>query len=533
MSWKSVQEVIIFAGRLKRRQISKSTMCKKYLYLLSVVLLSLITSCSTSRQVPQRPTDSKAKREFRGAWIQTAFQGEYKNMTPVQMKKDFIRKLNYLQDCGINAIIFQVRPEADAFYKSNIEPWSRFYTGQQGVAPAGNFDPMAFLIQECHKRNMEFHAWLNPYRASTAGNTTFADTHIYNKHPEWFVTYNKQVLFDPGLPESREFICRVVRDIVTRYDVDAIHMDDYFYPYPAAGLSFPDDASFRKYGLRKGYTEAQRADWRRENVNTLVRELKRTILLAKPWVRFGISPFGIYRNKKSTPDGSGSNTNGLQNYDDLYADVTYWVKQGWIDYNIPQIYWEIGHSAADYTTLIKWWDKNANKGHLYIGQDVARTMKAGQLTRKMRHERSLAHVSGNCFWPANEILWNNKGVADSLKRNYHRYPALIPAYTHMHSKPPHKVEKIKAEWTPDGYLLHWQAQQSQTNPELASYFVVYRFENKEPIDLGNPAKIEAITRKPSYLLPYEKGKEKYRYVVTAVDRFHNESAGVKSKTIKL
>ena len=252
-------------------------------------------------------------------------------MTPAQMRKDFIRKLNTLQACGINAIIFQVRPEADAFYQSDIEPWSRFFTGEQGRAPEGNFDPMAFLIEECHKRNMEFHAWLNPYRASTAGNTRFAASHIYHRHPEWFVTYNKQILFDPGLPECRQFICRVVKDIVSRYDVDAIHMDDYFYPYPAGGAPFPDERSFRKYGVPKGYTEATKGNWRRQNVNTLISELRRTILLTKPWVRFGISPFGIYRNKKSTPDGSGSNTNGLQNYDDLYADVLHWVKQGWID----------------------------------------------------------------------------------------------------------------------------------------------------------------------------------------------------------
>lgn len=508
-------------------------MYSKLVRFLLAIVLCVVTSCSTVREVPRQTTSKEAKREFRGAWIQTAFQGEYKDMTPQQMKKDFVRKLNYLQDCGINAIVFQVRPEADAFYKSKIEPWSRFYTGEQGVAPAGNFDPMAFLIEECRKRNMEFHAWLNPYRVSTSGNTRLADTHIYHQHPEWFVTYNKQILFDPGLPESREFICRVVRDIVTRYDVDAIHMDDYFYPYPAPGISFPDDASFRKYGLSKGFTESQRGDWRRDNVNTLVSELKRTILLAKPWVRFGISPFGIYRNKKSTGDGSGSNTNGLQNYDDLYADIIYWVKQGWIDYNIPQVYWEIGHSAADYTTLVKWWDKNANGGHLYIGQDVARTMKADQLTRKMRYERTLPNVSGNCFWPANEILWNNKGVADSLKRNYHRYPALIPAYTHMHNQAPHEVEKMQTEWTPDGFILHWQAEQSPTNPELARYFVVYCFDSKEPIDLNNPAKIAAITHQPYYRLPYNKGKQKYRYVVTAVDRFHNESLKGKSKKIKL
>lgn len=507
-------------------------MVSKYLRLLVVLLLCAVTSCKTTQQIPQQTAQKEAKREFRGAWIQTAFQGEYKNMTPAQMRKDFVRKLNYLQKCGINAIVFQVRPEADAFYKSDIEPWSRFYTGQQGVAPAGNFDLMAFLIEECHKRNMEFHAWLNPYRASTSGSTQFADSHIYNKHPEWFVTYNKQILFDPGLPDSRQFICRVVRDIVTRYDVDAIHMDDYFYPYPAPGVPFPDDKSFRKYGLNKGYTAAQRGDWRRENVNTLIRELKRTILLAKPWVRFGISPFGIYRNKKSTPDGSGSNTNGLQNYDDLYADILYWEEQGWIDYNIPQIYWEIGHPAADYITLAKWWDKNSKGCHLYLGQSVERTMKAGELTRKMRYERALPNVKGNCFWPANEILWNTKGVADSLKRNYHRYPALIPAYTHMHNRAPEEVKKLKTEWTPKGFLLHWEAEQSATNPELANYFVIYRFMDGEPVNLSDPSKIVAITRESGYLLPYNKGKQKYRYIVTAVDRFHNESNG-KSKKIKL
>lgn len=505
----------------------------KYLHFLPILFSCIFFSCATTHEVPAGRNLKSAKREFRGAWIQTAFQGEYKEMTPEQMKKDFRRKLDELQSAGINAIIFQVRPEADAFYPSQIEPWSRFCTGVQGKAPAEGFDPMGFLIAECHQRNMEFHAWLNPYRASTAGQTAFADSHIYHRHPEWFVTYNKQILFDPGLPDSRAFICKVVRDIVSRYDVDAIHMDDYFYPYPVAGVPFPDDKSFAKYGRPKGYTEARRGDWRRENVNTLVRELKRTILLTKPWVRFGISPFGIYRNKKSTPDGSGSRTNGLQNYDDLYADILRWVREGWIDYTMPQIYWEIGHPAADYITLIKWWDQAAGESHLYIGQDVARTMKAGQLTRKMRYARTLPHIEGNCFWPANEILWNNKGVADSLRRHYHRYPALIPAYTHLHSRPPGEVSKLKAEWTPDGYILHWKAKQSARNPELASYFVVYRFDPDEPVDLDNPAKIVAISRETAYRLPYDRGRRKYRYVVTAVDRFHNESVKGKSKKVKL
>lgn len=504
--------------------------------LFQVVVFSsliMLAACSTVRVKTPAIPGKDTKHEFRGAWIQTAFQEEYKSKTVAELKKDFISKLDYLQACGINAIIFQVRPEADAFYYSEIEPWSRFYTGEQGKAPEGNFDLMAFLIEECHKRAMEFHAWLNPYRASTAGNTKLADSHIYHRYPERFVTYNKQILFDPGIPENRHYICSVVRDIVLRYDVDAIHMDDYFYPYPVAGLPFPDDNSFQRYGLSKGYTQERRSDWRRENVNLLISELKRTILLVKPWVRFGISPFGIYRNVKSTPDGSGSETNGLQNYDDLYADALHWVRQGWIDYNMPQVYWEMGHTAADYTTLAHWWNKHAYDRHLYIGQDVARTMKAQQLSEKMQCERSLSHTEGNCFWPANEILWNNGGVADSLKQHYHRYPALIPPYTHLHDRVPKEVSKLIAEWTPEGYVLQWQSKQSDTNPEAARYFVVYCFGGREPINLNDPSKIVAITSDTKYVLPYAEGKYTYRYIVTSVDRFHNESVKGKNKKVKL
>lgn len=505
-----------------------------YLRLLEAGLfLFLLAACSTVRQIPAPEAGRQDKREFRGAWIQTVFQGEYQKMSAEEMKLDFRRKLDFLQECGINAVIFQVRPEADAFYPSAIEPWSRFFTGKQGKAPEGNFDLMAFLIEECHERVMEFHAWLNPYRAGADETIVFADSHIYNRHPERFVVYGKQVLFDPGIPENRQFICSVVRDIVMRYNVDAIHLDDYFYPYPIAGKPFPDDKSFHNYGIPKGYKESQRNEWRRDNVNTLVSELKRTILLAKPWVRLGISPFGIYRNKKNTPDGSGSETNGLQNYDDLYADVLYWVKQGWVDYDAPQIYWETGHAAADYVTLAKWWNQHAYARHLYIGQDVARTMKADELDVKMRYSRELAEIDGNCFWPANEILWDNNGIAGRLKSDYHRYPALIPAYKHLHDKAPKAVKKLKAEWISDGYALHWDAEQSPVNPESAQYFVVYRFAGNEVLDLNDASKIVAITNKKHYMLPYDKGQSSYRYVVTAVDRFHNESNKGRMKKVKL
>ena len=484
------------------------------------ILLLIFAYCTLPLSAQKVP-----KREFRGAWIQTVHQSEYSRMTSQEMQADFIRKLDRLQALGFNAVIFQIRPEADAWYPSDLEPWSRFCTGEQGKSPEPFFDPLAFLIRECHKRNLEFHAWLNPFRASTSGNTVLAKQHIYHQHPEWFVTYNNQLLFDPGLPPCRDFICQVVQDIVLRYDVDAIHMDDYFYPYPVTGQPFPDDKSFQKYGLPQGYTPAQRDDWRRENVNQLIRQLKRTLLATKPWVRLGISPFGIYRNQKATPDGSGSKTNGLQNYADLYADVALWVKKRWIDYNIPQIYWEIGHPAADYLTLAHWWDQNAHDIHLYIGQDVARTMKADQLTRKLRCERSLKHVQGHCFWPANEIFWNNKGIADSLAQHYHRYPALLPAYSHLYPHRPRKICNLQYH----ARELTWMVKDSAGALGSAHYFVIYRFAAGEKIDLNDPSKIVGITRQSKFSLPPQQKGEKYRFIVTSVDRFHNESKGKKIK----
>ena len=482
------------------------------------------------------------KREFRGAWIQVIGQSQYATMTVPEMKRYFVNLLDNLQANHINAVIFQVRPAADAFYYSDYEPWSRYLTGIQGRAPEGNFDPMAFVIEEAHKRMMEFHAWLNPYRVTTSESDVLSDTHLYHRYPERFLKYGKQLYFDPGLPENRNWMCRIVEDIIRRYDVDAIHFDDYFYPYPIAGERFPDDNSFRKYGPKQGFKSNQLGDWRRNNVNLLIEQVKYTILLTKPWVRFGISPFGIYRNKKNTPDGSGSNTNGLQNYDDLYADVLLWMKKGWIDYCVPQIYWEIGHPAADYDTLIRWWSNQRNKNcQLYIGQDIDRTMKTAdlqfpgrnQLPRKMQLERTLSGIEGNCWWYAYTMVQNTGGIADSLQNHYQAYPALIPAYTHLHKKTPKDVKDLKAEWTPNGYLLQWNQNGDPNDPEKAQYYVIYKFRDGEKTRLDDPSKIVVLTRKTALLLPYVKGTLKYKYVVTSVDRFHNETKKGKSKKVKL
>lgn len=224
------------------------------------------------------------KREFRGAWIQ-AVNGQFQNKSTEEVQRSLIKQLNALQEAGINAIIFQVRPEGDALYESSYEPWSRFLTGTQGKAPMPYWDPMKFMIEECHKRNMEFHAWINPYRAKTNIKNKLAANHLYNTHPDWFIEFDNKLFFDQALSETRKHVCNVVADIVRRYDVDAIHMDDYFYPYPVAGKEYPDVTSYVRLG--GGYES--KGDWRRNNVNVLIRQIHETIRDIKPWVKFGES----------------------------------------------------------------------------------------------------------------------------------------------------------------------------------------------------------------------------------------------------
>ena len=473
------------------------------------------------------------KREFRAAWIQSV-NGQFRGMPTEKLKQNLIGQLNSLQKAGINAIIFQVRPEADALYASRLEPWSRFLTGVQGKAPEPYWDPMQFMIDECHKRGMEFHAWINPYRTKTTLKSDLAPNHVYNIHPEWFVTYGDQLYFDPALPESRRHICMVVSDIVSRYDVDAIHMDDYFYPYPIKGKDFPDDASFARFG--GGFSN--KGDWRRSNVNVLIKKLHETIREIKPWVKFGVSPFGIYRNESSDP--LGSKTKGLQNYDDLYADVLLWAREGWIDYNIPQIYWHIGHPVADYETLVKWWARNTENRPLFIGQSVMNTVQnadpknpsINQLPRKMALQRAYQTIGGSCQWPASAVVENAGKYRDALIAEYHKYPALPPVFDFMDNEAPAKVRRMKSVWTEDGYILFWTAPKYKEEMNRAVQYVVYRFNDKEKVNIDDPSHIVAITRDNFYKLPYEDGKTKYRYVVTALDRLHNESKSV-GKKIKL
>ncbi|MBQ8702080.1 MAG: family 10 glycosylhydrolase [Prevotella sp.] len=492
---------------------------RKQLFMFLLAAMFTLNVCSQQYSAP--------KREFRGAWIQ-AVNGQWLGLGTKKMQETLTYQLDELQKDGVNAIIFQVRPECDALYESSIEPWSRFLTGEQGVAPQPYWDPLRWMVDECHKRGMELHAWINPYRAKTKVTTSLAYNHIAKLHPERVFSYDGLYILNPALAENREYICRVVGDILRRYDVDGLHIDDYFYPYPVAGKSIPDDREFQQYnnGIK------DRGDWRRENVNMFIRQLNDTIRAVKPWVKFGVSPFGIYRNQKSDP--KGSRTNGLQNYDDLYADVKLWAEKGWIDYCVPQIYWEIGNRAADYETLIRWWDENCSERPLYIGEDIERTVKYADKTNPKTHQMSAKYqlhqecgnVQGTVLWYAKTAVDNVGNYGRLLRERYWRYPALHPRMPFIDSKAPGKVGKLKALDFGSGPMLIWTAPKSRSWKDDAAAYVVYRFEKGEKINLDDPSKIVTITRETYYNLPE---KSKSTYVVTALDRMSNES---KLKKIK-
>ena len=491
----------------------------KRLYLILLVCLSVAVAAQ--------------KREMRGAWIQCV-NGQFQGMGTQKMQQTLSYQLNELQKDGVNVIIFQVRPECDALYESSIEPWSRFLTGQQGKAPSPYWDPLQWMIDQCHLRGMELHAWINPYRARTKTTTVLAPHHIKKRKPQNCFEYDGLTILNPGIAENRDYICEVARDIVTRYDIDGIHMDDYFYPYPAAGQPIPDDAQYRQdnNGIR------DRGDWRRNNVNLFIEQFYKTVHETKPWVKVGISPFGIYRNKRSS--STGSNTNGLQNYDDLYADILLWVNNGWLDYCVPQIYWEIGNKAADYDTLIRWWNQYAAKRPLVIGEDVERTVKHAdpqnpsqhQLPAKMRLHQQLPNVKGTVLWYAKAAVDNVGGYGTALRNHYWQRPALQPDMSFIDKKTTGKVRKLQPVWTSDGYLLFWTAPKGKTWRDTAVKYVVYQFAKGEKLNIDDATKIVAVTADTYCKLPYVDGKQKYTYVVTALNRLQNESK-MKTKTVKL
>lgn len=363
-------------------------------------------------------------------WIATVTNIDYPFQPTTdaeQLKAEFISLIDMHKRNGMNAIVFQIRPAADAFYPSPFEPWSYWLTGSQGQPPIPFFDPLEFMVDECHKRGMEFHAWLNPYRAVfNRIRDVVAPDHITRKHPEWFINYGDKKYFDPGNPEARKYLIDVVKDIVTRYNVDAIHFDDYFYPYPISGVEFPDYKSFKDYG--KGMN---RGDWRRSNTDSIISNIHDMIKVVRPECQFGISPFGVWRNKENDPDGSNTQR-ALTNYDDLYADILNWLDNGWIDYVAPQLYWNIGHRNVDFSHLVDWWNEHTYGRNCYIGVGLYQVgsnqawRDLTQIPRQIEKIRTAENVQGMIFYHSSTFESDPYGISKQIRENYFKEAALPP-----------------------------------------------------------------------------------------------------------
>jgi uncharacterized lipoprotein YddW (UPF0748 family) len=377
--------------------------------------------------------------EFRGVWIATVDNIDWpkKNQFNVDsQKKEFIRQLDMHQANGMNAVIVQVRPAADAFYPSPFEPWSQWLTGKQGKPPVPFYDPLQFTIDESHKRGFEYHAWCNPYRANfDIAKASIAPNHITRLHPEWFLKYGNTLYFDPGNKDGQAWVVNVIRDMVQRYDIDAIHMDDYFYPYRIAGKEFPDTASYRKYG-----NGMDKEDWRRSNVDSIILKLSVAIKETKPWVKFGISPFGVWRNNDKDPEGSATRA-GVTNYDDLYADILLWLKMKWIDYVAPQIYWEFSQPHAPFQPLLDWWNAHTYGRQCYIGLGIYRAGSNAawrdkkQLPKQLEALRKKENVQGAIYFSSTSFDSNPNGWSDTIRNNYYNEPAMIPPMEWLPKKP--------------------------------------------------------------------------------------------------
>ncbi|MDA3860565.1 MAG: family 10 glycosylhydrolase [Melioribacteraceae bacterium] len=485
-----------------------------------IVLLLFIILVGNTFSQNQNP-----KRELRGAWIATVVNIDWplgkENSTEIQ-KQNLINQLDSLAAAGMNAVFFQVRTECDAFYKSNFEPWSHWLTGEQGKAPSPFYDPLQFAIEESHKRGMELHAWFNPYRAVRDTALYSPDeNHVSVKHPEWIITSLKFKMLDPGLPEVRKHVLNVMDDVLVNYDIDGIHFDDYFYPY---GPKISNEDSLTFYNHSRGITNID--DWRRDNINLLMKEIYEIVKAKKAHVKFGISPFGIVRNEYA-------NTNGFNSFDIIYCDPLNWLDNKIVDYITPQVYWEIGHEKADYAKLVPWWSTIKTDRHLYIGQYSSRMAapdykgKKSELGDQIRLNRSYPNVLGSVYFSAKSITRNWSGLADSMKNDWYKNIALPPTMEWIDSTPPIKPENVHIVETKSGLLIDWNMPDAATDDDFPNYYLIYKFNSKEEIDLNKSEHIvsKVLSKKTSYFNLNENDKNVF-YVITSVDRLHNESSGV-------
>jgi uncharacterized lipoprotein YddW (UPF0748 family) len=458
-------------------------------------------------------------RRTRAMWIATVGNGDWPSrpgLPAAAQRAQYRRLLDLAKKLNLNTVYVQIRPTADAFYPSPYEPWSQYLTGKQGRDPG--YDPLRFLVQEAHARGLEFHAWFNPYRVSTQPHLgRLAPGNPARRHPDRVRRYGDALWYDPGLPEVRNLISQVVLDVVRRYDIDGVHFDDYFYPYPVPGEDFPDAATFKKYGA--GFKSI--GDWRRHNVDLLVRGLGEQIHRTKSWVRFGISPFGVWRNRSA--DRNGSATAALQSYDDIYADSRTWIKNNWIDYVVPQLYWPAGFRAADYRTLAGWWARQVAGTHvqLIIGQAAYQVGHGSawndpaELSRHLTLDSAYQAIGGEAFFSARDLAQDRRGFASRLARDHFSRPAIPPVTGTPGGRPPAAPTRLKIEHG----RLSWKG-------SGAAEYAIYRVAAKGPACVAPDGRsLVKLVSGDTHATTDGTAKpgRSYTYYVAALDRRHRES----------
>jgi uncharacterized lipoprotein YddW (UPF0748 family) len=473
--------------------------------------------------------DAVDERQMRAMWISSVVNIDWpsdQGLSVQEQQDELTAYYDQAVDLGLNAVFVQVRPTADAFWPSPHEPWSEWLTGTQGADPG--YDPLEFAVAEAHERNLEFHGWFNPYRVSMHDDLDrLVEDHPARRNPDWVFAYGGRYYYDPGVPEVRAFVQDAIMDAVENYDLDGVHFDDYFYPYPVAGQEVPDADTFAEHG--GGFDDIE--DWRRDNVNALIREMDERIHDAKPHVKFGVSPFGIWRNASSDPAGSA--TRGFESYDGIYADSRRWVREGWVDYINPQVYWEIGHPAADYAALVPWWSDvvAGTDVSLYIGQAAYKVGTAGwedpaELSDHLTFNQDHPEVDGDVYFSAVQLRTAAAEAMDIVYERHYSRPALVPVAEGREGRAPRAPSIASARRTDAGADLRIRAG-SGTAP---AYYAVYRFDGRpRPAEqrcaLDDARHLVGTVRADGRTTEFTDpgAPESATYYVTALDRTHRES----------
>lgn len=439
-------------------------------YVVIFLFLLCLSSCGIFKSGISHP-----KTEFRGVWIATVVNIDWPksgNDAPQKQKEDYLKILDFYQELNYNAVIVQVRAAGDAFYKSDFAPWSRFLTGEEGKKTEWKEDTLDWMITKAHERGMEFHAWFNPYRASFDLKTDIlSPTHDYFMHPEWMMKYGSKYYYNPGIPAVRNRFSEVIKEVVSNYDIDAVHFDDYFYPYKIKDEVLKDSLTYATYA------EAEQPidDWRRSNVDSLVKNVHQTIKSEKPWVQFGISPFGVWKNNAT--DSRGSDTKaGQTTYEDLYADPLLWMQKGWIDYIAPQVYWSMDLPVASHRKIVDWWSQNTFGTNLYIGNGAYKVRNNSdtawddlkELAHQLKLARETPEVLGNILFSAKSLMKDNPDVVDYLKKKYYQFPALTP------TTPLNKVDNKTTVEVASSFQNTEVVQLNLLGTENVAYALIYR-----------------------------------------------------------